>query len=210
MNEEKPLWYCEKSRADLTKEDLIKFHAAYLQKELGHLDFFYKYRNYYTVVLLALLASYSGILLQFYESRVLIITTVMPVSMIVLSYFGTKSIDRYYLSFLETVTVIAKIENLLGIDKSVSSKLGKPLVSPFPCDETFMIKRHVTSRFGQEFDTSDKFIEHMMRKGDNKWAHLTFSFFILVGIILAVTTAIMWFMNINVIPAIGLISESTH
>jgi hypothetical protein len=52
MVEYKPLGHSEDSKFKLRKDDLIKFHATFLDEALGHLDFFYKYGNY-TVVLLA-------------------------------------------------------------------------------------------------------------------------------------------------------------
>lgn len=205
-----PFWYSENSQTKLSKEELLKLYDIYVREELGHLDFFYKYRNYYSTVLLALLATNSGILLQFYLSKILIVTTVVPISIVVLSYFGTKSIDRYYRRFLEAVVFIAKIENLLGLDKPISSELDRPLpTSPEPgkpaahlyrSDRQFTVERYIRSRFQNRFQTSEKFMQEMMKKGDNQWAHRTFSFFMLAGSVLVVITTYIWLTNVGILP----------
>jgi hypothetical protein len=170
-----------------------------MQEELSHLDFFYKYRNYYTVILLALLTAFSGIIMQFYESQYVFILTSLPISMVVLSFIGTKSIERYYTRTIEAITLIAKIENLLGLDQPLSSELGKPLVTLFPLDTQFMVERYIKSRFDKQCDTSEKFIRRVMKKGDHKWANLTFKFFMFLGFALIVLTIIIELINIGIL-----------
>ena len=87
-------------------------------------------RNYYTALLSALLGIYIVGFSQLVNEALSItewenlyrILFAPPIIILILSVFAIKSTTRYYVGFLRMVTLIAKIENMLGLDSQIKSK----------------------------------------------------------------------------------------
>ena len=187
MDSSKQNWVSEEDTNKYSRSDLINLHNTWTQEQISHLDFFYKYQNYYSTLLLALITAYLTILLQYYNSTIIIVLIFIPISMIILSILGKKSIDRYYQRYCEAVIHIAKLENLLLIDKGpISSDAGEPVESPWPSDSYFIVKRFIDSRFDNAYPTSEMWVNAKMKEGDIKRAHLTFWFYIIIALIFIV------------------------
>ena len=116
----------------------------------------------------------------------------LPSAIIVLSLIAIFSTTRYYTAWLRRVALVAKIENVLGIDSQV--KLGNNQPEKLMCkkDQTFMDNYYLDSR--KKFESSEEFINKNKWKGDNKWAISTFLAFAILGVILIVFhTYILYF-----------------
>ncbi len=196
----KPKWVSKDDSNKYSKNDLIALHRTWTQEQISHLDFFYKYQNFYSTLLLALITAYITLLLQYYNSILVIILGFIPVSMIILSYLGIKAINRYFERYLESVVHIAKIENLLLIDMPpIRSEAGIPEESPWPSDPYFIVKRFIDSRFDDTYPTSAEWKKAKMKEVDISRAHTTFWFFIVTALIFLTLTFLFALNNTNII-----------
>ncbi len=196
MDEREAKWVSKDEKNKFSIGDLIDLHGTWTREQISHLEFFYKYQNLYSTLLLALITAYIGMLLQFYDSTFILILIVILISMIILSLRAKISIDRYYRRYLESVVHIAKLENLLLIDKGpMSSEAGKPPISPWPSDENFIVKRFIDSRFDKCYTNSEEWVNAKMKLGDIKRAKSTFEYFTWIAAIFLIFTFFLWISN---------------
>jgi len=181
-------WLSEEGR-EIGEDTLLKLYEIHSEDQISHLDSHYKYRNYYTTILTALLAIFTGGMLQFYKEPFGPALLVILLCVCVLSEFGKRTIDRYYRRFLESVTILAKIENALGFDNSIriKSRFGLILWSN---DRQLIPTRWIHDR--EQCSSSEDFISKRMKMGDNRYAHWTFSFFEATSIILALLSILVF------------------
>lgn len=152
---------------------LIRLYEIHEKQFRAHLDLHYKNRNYYMTLISALLATFVAGVLQFHKEVLSFILLIIPISVVLLSELAKKTMDRYYLSFLESVVIMAKIEHMLGLDKPVKSHKSKSSKILWSKDEQFVLDRWVKGRY--EYDSSEQFVNERMRMGDNRYAHWVFT-----------------------------------
>jgi len=155
MRNKKESWYSDEKGRELDKETLLSLYKIYHDYMGESLNRHFNVRNYYTVLLSALLGLYIGGILQLvitgtnvirWSMHHLVLLT-LPVTIIALSLLAIKSTTRYYGGFLRRVALVAKIENMLGIDSQVKTKKEKrPRDLIWEEDEKFMIKYYWESR----------------------------------------------------------------
>ena len=200
MRNKKESWYSDEKGRELDKETLLSLYKIYHDYMGESLNRHFNVRNYYTVLLSALLGLYIGGILQLVITGTNVIRWSMlhwvlltlPVTIIALSLLAIKSTTRYYSGFLRRVALVAKIENMLGIDSQVKTKKEKrPRDLIWEEDEKFMIKYYWESR--KAFKSSEQFIKKKKWKGDNQWAVVTFVSFICVGVALFILNLLVWF-----------------
>ena len=175
-------WLSHKGKI-IDADTLLKLYEIYSRNEISHLDSHYKYRNYYATILSALLAIFVGGMLQFYDQPFAPALFVVLLCIGVLSEFGIRTVDRYYRRFLESIVIKSKIEHVLGFENSIKILGFSHTASLWPCDEHFIPKRWYDDR--RKHKNSEAFISQRMNMGDNRNARLTFSFFEIVSVILA-------------------------
>jgi len=90
---------------------------------------------------------------------------------------------------LESSTVLAKIENALGLDNSITT--GKPIVTDilWSGDKQLLCDRWIHDR--REHNKSEDFIKNRMNIGDNRNARLTFRFFQIMSVVLALLSILV-------------------
>lgn len=183
--------WCSEEGTELSKRNLIALHGTFTNEMLFYIDLHYKYRNYYSVFLSALFLAFITGMLQFYNQPIGKILLIIPIIIIAISEIGRRSVDRSYQSFLESIVKIAKIENLLGLDKSIKVK-DEALLSPlvWERDKQFVLERYMQKRF--EDKISEKFVDDLVSKGDNRFARRIFLFWDLVGFGLFISVAIYY------------------
>ena len=185
MRNEKEPWYSDLNGRPISKEDFLSLYVRYHASMDDTLNRHFNVRNYYTVLLSALSSVYIGGILQLEINNVsklsipYVVLVTLPVVIIVLSVIAIKSTTRYYTPCLRRVALLAKIENILGIDSRVKLEDGKHEKLIWKKDKSFMDNYYVDSR--KTCESSDKFIEKNTFKGDNKWAFWTFNTFIGLG-----------------------------
>lgn len=180
-------WYSEDG-VELREGTLIVLYKAYRANAQMNLELHYKYRDYYGVLFSVLTSVFIAGVVQFYKELISIALLPVPILIFYLAVSGKVIVDRYYRRFLESIGVIAKIENMLGVDSSV--KLGNKKIERivWPDDKQFIVERYYKARYGTEESpaerTSKEFVEKRMKKGDNITAHYIFTVFQIASIIL--------------------------
>ena len=80
---------------------------------------------------------------------------IIPVLVVIISFIGIKNLRREYIRFLEWVVVVNKLEELLGLNEEVRTKI-------YPEDK-YLLPKHFIEK---HYDSSEKFIsESLNRKG---------------------------------------------
>ena len=163
---------------------LLKLYEIYSEDEVSHLDYHYKYRNYYTTILSALLAIFVGGVLQFYEQPFAPALFALLPCIFILSELGKRTVNRYYRRFLESIVILSKIDHVLGLERSIKTLRSSYTKILWPHDEHFLPERWIQDR--EKHKNSEDFISQRMNMGDNRYAHWTFSFFEIASAILAI------------------------
>lgn len=168
---------------EIDEKHLLKLYTVHSEEQISHLDSHYKYRNYYTTILSALLAIFVGGMLQFHDTPFAPALIFLLVCIVVLSEFGKKTTDRYYRRFLESVTILAKLDNALGFDKPINVKREVKNVL-WSNDKQLLPERWVSDC--QKHNSSKDFISERMKMGDNRYANWTFTFFEIMSLVYGV------------------------
>lgn len=169
----------------LEEGHLVGLWKQYYINEVAYLDLHFKYANWYSAFFIALFAAYIVGLSQYYTSLASILFLALPVLVIVLAHLGRKAMDRFYRRFLEAVTMLAKLEKLLGLDGPIQANSNvKPLTALWPDDEYFIPRRHHEARYAKTKKSSGEFIEKRMKLGANRIVHNTFLAFQIIAAVL--------------------------
>lgn len=182
-------WLSEEGR-EIGEDTLLKLYEVYAKEQISYLDSHYKYRNYYTTILSALLAIFVGGMLQFHEKPFAPALFFILLCICILSEFGKRTVDRYYRRFLESITVLAKIDNALGLDKTIKTTKSRFTNILWSNDKQLLPDRWIRDR--QKHNNSEAFISERMKMGDNRYAHWVFSFFELVSIALGLLSIMVF------------------
>jgi len=187
MENEKGSWYSSDKGRELEEDHLVDLYIRYHESMGKHLDRHFNIRNYYTVLLSLVLGAYVTGLVQLTIAKtemggwlfLSIPMLALPTIISALSLIAIKSATRYYTGFLRMVALVAKIENMLGLDGQVKTQ-GERHEQLWRKDKEFMDKYYLGSR--RKFKSSKKFIDTKKCQGDNKWSTLTFLVFLIVGV----------------------------
>ena len=194
MEERQNASWLSKEGMEINEDRIWDLYKIYCEDQRAYLGFHYRYKYYYTLLLSALLAVFVGGILEFHESPYTPVLFAIPILMIAVSTLGRLSIDRYYKRFLESITICAKIENVLGLDRSIRTKKSEFTEILWSKDKQLLPYRWMRDRTEcGKYESSEDFIDERMNMGDNKYARWTFWLFGLssVGLIL-VTSFILW------------------
>jgi hypothetical protein len=126
-------------------------------------------------------------MLQFYKEQFSLMLFIIPINIVMLSELAKKTVDRYYLSFLESVVILAKIEHVLGVDGPLNTKKHKSGKTLWVNDSQFVLDRWIKGRY--ENESSQQFVSEKMKMGDNRYAHFVFT-------ILEVTTILLTILSL--------------
>ncbi len=169
----------------LEEKHLIELWKQCSVEEVAYLDLHFKYANWYSAFFIALLAACVVGLSQYYRSFGSVLFLTLPLLVIVLAQLGKKAMDRFYQTFLETVTVLAKLEKLLGLDGAVGTKsCAKSATVLWPEDKQLIPFRYFRSRYDPNVVSSEEFIRRYLKLGANKTVHDTFLAFQIIAVLL--------------------------
>lgn len=180
MNEKEKSWYSNNANHEFSKDDLISLYKTYYGSLDVTLTHYHNIRNYYVIMLTALFGLFFTLLAEpsMRETFSLFFYLIL-IGIFVLAIIAYISTNRYYRVWLERVVMLSKIENLLGLDNAIKTKMGKPHKLLWNNDSEFMLHRYIEDRLS--FKTSQDFIDNRMCKGDNMWSRITFILFILIS-----------------------------
>lgn len=168
----------------LEEEHFLELWKQYYVNEVAYLDLHFKYANWYSAFFIALFAAYIVGLSQYYTSLASIFFLALPILVIVLAQLARKAMDRFYQRFLEAVTMLAKLEKLLGLDGPIQAKSNvKSLMDLWPEDKRFIPERHYRSRYAEE-KSSREFVKKGMKLGANRIVRNTFLVFQIIAVLL--------------------------
>lgn len=173
--------WLSKDGKEVNADTLLKIYEAHEEQFRAHLDLHYKNRNYYMTLISALLSIFVGGILQFHREALSIILFAIPISVVVLSELAKKTMDRYYLSFLESVVILAKVEHILGLSGPLKIHKNGTSEELWPQDEQFILKRW-KERYN--YESSEQFVNERMKMGDNRYAHWVFNILEIITIFL--------------------------
>ena len=109
-------------------------------------------------------------------------------------FLFSPTIDRFYKRFLEEVTLLAKIEELLGLSGSVRPNPEvKQTVALWPEDKKYMPSRYLKDRYDTK--RSEQFIDKKMKEGANKVVHCTFLVFQISAVLLLCGGIVLFIIN---------------
>ena len=116
-----------------------------------------------------------------------------PILDVMICLLGIRKCDRYYLGILERITILAKLETMLDINKVWNPGELKPGQSTlFPEDKFFLPARWIENTL--RYSNSEAFRDSHMKSGVNSLARWTFRVAIGLNVILffAALAGIWW------------------
>jgi len=179
----------------MDEKQLLELWKQQNVNEVAYLDLHFKYANWYSAFFVALSTAYIVGFSQYYRNVASILFLALPLLIIALAHLGKKAVDRFYLSLLETVTNLAKLEELLGIAGAIWTKsYAKSTRVLWPEDKQFMPLRHFKARYSTEITSSEQFIKEHMKRGASKTTHDTFLAFQIVAALLLIGGIVVYIL----------------
>jgi len=115
-----------------------------------------------------------------------------PILNVLVCTLAIWTCDRFYLGALEKISIIVKLELLLGLQEQVElTNLDQKGATVFPGDKYFLPERWVK---GTQHKTSAEFIEENMNAGVNRLAKRTFQILIAVNLLLCIIIVLNVFL----------------
>lgn len=154
-------------------EHLLKLYELAINEEHYFLDRYQKLTAFYSGILSALMV---GIGVGFFRASQwyhFAFLCIVPILIFAVSRIAVGAIRRTYQSFLETITVRAKLEQQLGL---TSSQLGRATtLTRYWRSEPIIPHRHIESR--KKYKSSNAFIKAELGKGYHLWTRVLFLVF---------------------------------
>lgn len=150
----------------MEKDDLFKLYRLVIEKEQYFLTEHQKRIAFYAGLLSTLVAATTvGI---FYAEKWyhFVLVLIGPVLVIKVSSLAERGATRLYQRFLETITMLAKVEEDLGLTKA-RNKDAKPNGKGWVTVEPFVTKRHMDSRVEGEIKSSKDWVDAHLVKREN-------------------------------------------
>ena len=181
------------SISPIQRDELFNLHHHYDSVVKDELDFFFKYMNFYTGILSALIAgTLTGLLSLKPLSSLGLILLLGPGLVFSISYIGYKNVKVYYRRYLEAWVTVINIKTMLGLRKAAvhspdilppayPSRHGGGFITQFkriPIQKLF-------DKLEADRATAEVVLEKLLLHGDTlKFAKYTFRVFIIGAFIL--------------------------
>lgn len=117
----------------------------------------------------------------------LVVGLIGPWLNVVLCWLAVSSSDRAYQTFLEAVTINAKLEALVGLVGERSKGAAGEATVPFPDDESILPDRWLEY---QNYSTAQEFVKDYLHKGSSQVVHRTFALLAITNIVLSVCAVV--------------------
>lgn len=134
MENEDESGYSYDEKNGFSRVQLIPLYKRYHESMHEALTRHFNVRNYYTVLLTASFGFFITMFIQLIDKLIVSpilywILGLILVEIFIMSVFAIMSTSRYYTGFLRYVVLVAKIENLLRLDKAIKTKeSGKAII----------------------------------------------------------------------------------
>lgn len=180
----------------LQRKELFDLHHHYESVVKDELDFFFKYMNFYTGMLSALIAgTLTGLLSLKPLSSLGLILLLGPGLVFFISYIGYKNVKVYYRRYAEAWITVINIKTMLGLRKTTNlsadllppaypSRHGGGFITQFkrpPIQKLF-------DKLEKDGASAEVMLEKLLLHGDTlKFAKYTFRIFCTGAVILVFT-----------------------
>jgi hypothetical protein len=168
---------------------LVELYRAQLGEQANAINLHKDYSHQYFTLVAAIVGVCAAAVHQFgAEPWLVLVVGIGPMLNILLCVTAIRMCDRFYRRFLEHITVLAKLEALIGLAAPLQ-ETDRAL--PFPDDKFIIPERWIQSRARTE--SSAEFIQINMKEGSNRVVRWTFLFLavanaaFLIGIVIAVS-----------------------
>ncbi|HUV59143.1 MAG TPA: hypothetical protein VMW09_03420 [Desulfatiglandales bacterium] len=152
------------------------------QHQISWLNLHRQHLQQYFVLIAALFGASLGAIYHFrHDPWFTIAVIVGPLLGALLSITAVGMCDRFYRSFLESVTIHAKLAPIVGVTEKRSMLPNKKGTIPFPDDIHYIPERWFESR--SCFKTSEDFVQKHMRLGANRFAFWSFRILLVANIL---------------------------
>jgi len=172
-NNDTPYWFGYSNEpTNLERNDLQGLLSYHHEAELKALDLFAHHKNIWLAAITALLV--AGVVALTIDAKpIQWITFFIPIIIVYLRWYVSRSLDRYYQRFLEAVVVTKKLEFMLGYDRKVCTKglnpNPQPNLAPYPKDRYLDVDRRLVPKENEEASSNSKmWIYNHMFDGHNK------------------------------------------
>lgn len=116
-----------------------------------------------------------------------------PILGALLSVVAIRTCDRFYRRFLESITIQAKLERMIGLTKERSLDVDDDASIAFRYDTHYVPRRWLQAR--SKYGTSAHFVQAHIRAGVNNLLHWTFGFLIVANVLLFLS--LLFFILLN-------------
>ena len=165
----------------MNESTAIDIYKVFKSEELMCLNLHRQYSQQYFTLIVAILAASLLALYHFKDNLwIMLFILVAPIVNILLSLTAIKMCNRFYIRFLEAITIQVKLEPLIGF--SATRPDASEASRPFPEDTHILPERWVTSRKQKK---AQDFINDKMKRGSNRWARVSFFLLIVANIAIA-------------------------
>ncbi len=177
----------------LSRQELFHLHAHYESVLREELNLCFQYLNFYTGLLVAILAAtLTGLFSLKPSDPRLFALLIGPLLTVILASLGYANVRVFYSRYIQAWVATINIESMLGVRYSSSLSQGKytPVYRSkrggfLPVIERTSIES-ILERAKQEQWTAEKVVAALLRVGDTKRnARNTFIAFILISILLS-------------------------
>lgn len=143
------------------KEDYLKVYELIMKEEQHFLEAHQTRVKFYMSIISVLMAATVAGVMKATIWYHFIILTAGPILSLLASSIASDGTFRLYQRFLESVTMRAKLEQVLGFTKI--PQFDSSIENLYWQNEGIVAPRHIESR--KEFDSSKSFLEKFSRKG---------------------------------------------
>lgn len=164
----------------LDPEKALELFKVFRADNASWLSLHREYSQQYITLITAVMAASLGALYQFGKNPWLALSIAIgPILNILLCFNAIAACHRYYCHFLEGVTILAKLEPLVGLRQSRLGKSGADsTLLPFPQDDQILPTRWLSSR---KHDNAATFVEDNMNVGINQQVRRTMQILVLLN-----------------------------
>lgn len=167
---------------EIDQDELLKLLEISISEQHFYVEAHHKRIDFYSGLVLALFTGTAFGIYNASEPIHYIYLIIVPILIFAFSIIAIKGTGRIYQRLLESITIRAKIEQMLGF---VDNPLPSNEVNQYYWGlEPLIPNRHIESR--TKFESSQAFITQHKSEGLQKWATVLFRVFQFTSIALAI------------------------
>ena len=163
----------------------LEIYKTTSEQQQSDLALHHQYSKLYFTLITTLLVISLGVVYNFINAPwALLAPTLACMLNSLFCYTAISVCNRYYLTFLESITIKAKLEPLVGLTEARPDEMTRSELPAFPADKFIIPERWLRDR--KEYTTAKAFVEGKMKAGANRLIRLSFYFLLFLNILVIV------------------------